>query len=161
MNSSKRSSLLIAAAALLLCGCAEITLDPLQAGSLDALQRLDRGHFDEVRERLYQHAPGELAPIYLKAPFVVATRGVAHEWMWVQVVQWSDTGEVEGILVDQPRRVTGLRPGAYIRFDIDDAADFQERFPDGSSHGNVLKGLVEGGSGLSPAPDGGSIRRPE
>lgn len=161
MNSSKRSSLLAAAALLLAVGCADVTLDPIQAGSLDVLQRLDRAQLDEVRAHLYQHAPGELAPIYLKVPFDVRSRGVGREWMWVQAVRWDPDGVIEGILVDPPRRAGRLRPGAYIRFHVDDVADYHERLPDGSHHGNALKGLVEGGPGLYLAPEGGSIRGPE
>lgn len=161
MNSNRRSSLLALAALALTLGCADVTLDPIQAGSLDALQRLNRGQLDEVRERLYQHAPGELAPIYLKVPFEVRSRGVASEWMWVQVVRWDADGEIEGILVDAPRRVGHLRPGAYIRFHSDDVADYHERMPDGSHHGNALEGLVEGGPGLYLTPDDGNIRGSE
>ena len=150
---------------LLICittlSCADVTLDPIQASSLDTLQRLNRGALDDVRAHLYQHAPGELAPIYLKIPFQVSSRGVGQEWMWIQVVQWSPEGEIEGILVDQPRRVAGLRPGAYIRFHIDDVADYHERLDDGSYHGNALQALVHGDLGLPKPTEGGSIRDPE
>lgn len=161
MNSRKRSSLLSIAALLLTLGCADVTLDPVQAGSLGALQRLDLARLDEVRTHLYQHAPGELAPIYLKIPFEVRSRGVGREWMWVQVVRWDQDGVIEGILVDVPRRLSGLRAGAYIRFHVDDVADYHERMPDGSHHGNALKGLVDGDHGLYLAPDDGNIRGAE
>jgi hypothetical protein len=157
MSLNRRSSLLALVALLLAVGCADATLDPIQAGSLDVLQRLDCAQLDEVRAHLYQHAPGELAPIYLKVPFEVRSRGVGREWVWVQVVRWEADGAIEGILVDPPRRVGGIRPGAYIRFHVDDVADYHERMPDGTHHGNALKGLVEGGPGLYLAPDGGNI----
>ncbi len=163
MSSSKRSSAaaLAAVALALTVGCADVTLDPIQAASLDTLQRLNRGSLDEVRAHLYQHAPGELAPIYVKIPFDVSSRGVGREWMWVQVVRWDQEGEIEGILVDTPRRISGLRAGAYIRFHIDDVADYHERLDDGTHHGNALHALVHGDLGLPRPAEGGSIRDPE
>jgi len=161
MNSSKRSSLHAVVALLWLVGCADVTLDPIQAGSLDALQRLNRAQLEEVRDRLYQHVPGELAPIYLKIPFNVASRGVGREWMWVQVVRWDPEGEIEGILVDQPRRVGRLGPGSFVGFHLDDVADYHERLPDGTHHGNALEGLWGDGPGLYLVPEDGSIRDSE
>jgi uncharacterized protein YegJ (DUF2314 family) len=115
----------------------------MEAVALDTLQAAHRGDLDELKTRLYTHDPGQLAPIYLKVAFPVYRRGVATEWMWVQVVHWG-SGTIEGVLVNEPILRTDVRAGQYVAFTPDRVADFQES-TGSETRGNALRKMVKGG----------------
>ncbi|MDP7111114.1 MAG: DUF2314 domain-containing protein [Myxococcota bacterium] len=115
----------------------------MEAAALDTLQAAHRGDLDDLKTRMHSHAPGELPPIYLKVAFPVHRRGVATEWMWVQVVHWgSET--IEGVLVNEPILRTDVRAGQYVAFTRDRVADFQESSGI-EARGNALRKMVHGG----------------
>ena len=124
-------------------------LDGPESAALDTLQASHRRDLCALRDRLYQHPPGELAPIYLKVAFPVDRRGIATEWMWIQVVRW-DAEEIEGVLVNFPVHRTDLRAGSYVKVGPERVADFQEGNGD-EFGGNALRKMIHGGL-YSPSP---------
>lgn len=75
-------------------------------------------------------------------------RGVATEWMWIQVVRWGED-EIEGVLVNFPVQRTDLRAGSYVKVGPERVGDFQEGTGD-EFGGNALRKMLHGGL-YSPA----------
>ncbi len=115
----------------------------LDGAVLDTLEASNRARLDDVRSRLLDHEPGELALIYVKAAFPVNRRGVRDEYLWVQVVRWDDK-QVEGILVNEPGHCYNLHAGMFVQFGPERIIDYQENRADGQHSGNALQALMDG-----------------
>lgn len=136
-------ALMIAAGCCLLTGCPPPMLPALDCAVLDTLQGRNQGKLGDVRARLLDHEPGELALIYVKAAFPVNRRGVRDEYLWVQVVRWDDK-RVEGILVNEPEHCYDLHAGMFVQFAPERVIDYQENLADGQHSGNALQALMDG-----------------
>ncbi len=87
--------------------------------------------------------------LIVKAPFTYPDGGSENtEWMWVDVVRWQgDT--LEGTLDNDPVRVTGLKAGAPVKFQLGTIADFLHTLADGTEVGGYTievarkRGLIE------------------
>jgi uncharacterized protein YegJ (DUF2314 family) len=84
--------------------------------------------------------PGEY--IVVKAPFPTPDGG--NEWMWVEVLAWTDS-TIRGMLLNEPVNVPGLKAGSDVTVYEEDLFDYIRYFPDGSSEGNETgKLMMEG-----------------
>jgi len=125
----------------------------LQTAAVESLQRSQLGGLNDLQP--VARVPGEPPILHLKVAFPVGSRGVRNEWMWVQVVFMDDT-QIEGVLVNEPRRRTDLRAGSYVAFTHDQVADYLLRGSDGGYEGNALKVLLDHGFGLYAPAVGGT-----
>lgn len=84
-------------------------------------------------------APGER--IILKAPFPRDDEG--NEWMWVEVMKWSDEGKVTGILENDPYYVKKLRAGSRVLIKPEEVFDYLYYKADGTEEGNETGRLMQ------------------
>jgi uncharacterized protein YegJ (DUF2314 family) len=98
-----------------------------------------RTHLPELRARFNKGlAPGDY--ILLKAPF--KTDGGGKEWMWVEVSKWNGVS-IEGILNNDPDKVSGLRAGQEVSIQESEVFDYIVRHTDGTSEGNTTGKIIE------------------
>ncbi len=65
------------------------------------------------------------------------------EWMWIEVNQWNDASELEGILANDPVHIRRFRAGAQVGFPANQIYDYQVLKPDGTREGNETGRLME------------------
>lgn len=65
------------------------------------------------------------------------------EWMWIEVLQWNETGELEGILANDPVHIRRFQAGARVKFPAERIYDYQILKPDGTREGNETGRLME------------------
>jgi uncharacterized protein YegJ (DUF2314 family) len=63
--------------------------------------------------------------------------------MWIEVLQWNETGELEGILANDPVHIRRFQAGARVKFPVDRIYDYQIIKPDGTREGNETGRLME------------------
>jgi hypothetical protein len=79
--------------------------------------------------------------LMVKAPFPRDDKG--SEWMWVEVLKWSDDDVLGGSLQNSPFHIKALKAGANVSVKLTEAFDYILRNPDGSIEGNETGKLME------------------
>ncbi|MBS2099202.1 DUF2314 domain-containing protein [Carboxylicivirga linearis] len=64
-----------------------------------------------------------------------------REWMWVEIVKWTDK-EIKGLLQNDPQIVKSLKAGQEVTKNIDDMFDYILYFPDGIQEGNETGKII-------------------
>ena len=64
-----------------------------------------------------------------------------REWMWVEIVKWTDK-EIKGLLQNDPQIVKSLKAGQEVTKNIDDMFDYILYFPDGTQEGNETGKII-------------------
>ncbi|HEX9733517.1 MAG TPA: DUF2314 domain-containing protein [Thermoanaerobaculia bacterium] len=93
--------------------------------------------------RLYDTFQQGLAPgesFLVKGPF--EGPGGTQEWMWVEVVEWSD-GRIRGLLMNEPRFAEGVEHGSSVTMKEADVFDYIFVHSDGSEEGNQTAAAIE------------------
>ncbi len=65
------------------------------------------------------------------------------EWMWVEVLKWSDGDVLSGVLQNDPFYIKDLKAGASVSVKLDEAFDYLLENADGSTEGNKTGELME------------------
>ena len=63
--------------------------------------------------------------------------------MWVEVMQWSADGEIDGLLQNDPFHIKALRAGAKVRVKERDIFDYLLYRADGTTDGNETGELIQ------------------
>ena len=79
--------------------------------------------------------------LMVKGPFPRDDKG--SEWMWVEVLKWSDDDVLSGSLQNSPFHIEELKAGANVSVKLADAFDYILRNPDGSMEGNETGELMQ------------------
>lgn len=77
--------------------------------------------------------------LLIKFPFGNVTG--EREWMWVEVVKWTDK-EIKGLLQNDPQIVKYLKAGQEVTKNIDDMFDYILYLPDGTQEGNETGKII-------------------
>lgn len=80
------------------------------------------------------------AMLMLKVPFT--TREGGNEWMWIEVIEWSDT-KIRGILQNDPQQVPGLKAGQQVTTKKAKVFDYIYYHSDGTKEGNETGKILE------------------
>lgn len=78
--------------------------------------------------------------LHVKAPF--KTPDGSNEWMWVEVVKWSDK-EIEGLLQNVPFNIPDLKVGSEVIIYQGDIFDYTYHLSNGESEGNTTGKLIQ------------------
>ena len=109
-------------------------------GAIKAAAARARARLPELRKAFASGLPpGER--LLLKAPFARDDEG--DEWMWVEVMQWSDSGKIEGLLQNDPFYIKNLQAGARVRVNESAIFDYIFHRADGTVEGNETGRLME------------------
>ncbi len=120
-------------------------------GATDSVEYVKHNELVEAASRrAREHLLRELKPRYLKglpvgesllvkAPFKIAEG--KNEWMWVEVTGW-DGARIEGILMNDPFHIDGLKAGAKVVVEEATVFDYLHRKADGSQEGNTTAPLL-------------------
>lgn len=87
--------------------------------------------------------------LLLKAPFARDDDG--NEWMWVEVMNWPESGRVVGILQNDPYYIKKLRAGSRVVVKAEEVFDYIYYKADGSQEGNETGRLMQQQSEASKA----------
>ena len=116
---------------------------------------------DEAIKKASQEARGKLtamkakfrkglepgASLLVKGGFPRDDQGL--EWMWVEVLKWSDDDVLSGSLQNDPFHIKALKSGANVSVKLAEAFDYILVNPDGSREGNktgeLMQKQLEGG----------------
>jgi uncharacterized protein YegJ (DUF2314 family) len=79
--------------------------------------------------------------LMVKGPFPRDDKG--SEWMWVEVLKWSDDDVLSGSLQNSPFHIKALKAGANVSVKLTDAFDYILKNPDGSTEGNETGELMQ------------------
>jgi dienelactone hydrolase len=79
--------------------------------------------------------------LMVKGPFARDDQG--SEWMWVEVLKWSDDDVLSGSLQNSPFHIKALKAGANVSLKLSEAFDYILRNPDGSMEGNETGELMQ------------------
>lgn len=79
--------------------------------------------------------------LMVKGPFPRDDKG--SEWMWVEVLKWSDDDVLGGSLQNTPFHIKALKAGANVSVKLTEAFDYILRHPDGSMEGNETGELMQ------------------
>ncbi|MCW1887027.1 DUF2314 domain-containing protein [Luteolibacter flavescens] len=79
--------------------------------------------------------------LMVKGPFARDDEG--SEWMWVEVLKWSDDDVLSGSLQNTPFHIKNLKAGANVSVKLAEAFDYILRNPDGSMEGNKTGELMQ------------------
>ena len=83
--------------------------------------------------------------LLVKAPFR-ADDG-SKEFMWVEIVRWSASGELRGLLSSDPRSIRSLRAGQEVTVVELDVYDYLRTYADGRTEGNETGRILQQRSG--------------
>jgi uncharacterized protein YegJ (DUF2314 family) len=77
-----------------------------------------------------------------KGPFSLDD-GSGQEWMWIEVHDWNEAGELEGLLNNDPVHIRRFKAGARVKFPANQVFDYQILNADGTREGNETGRLME------------------
>jgi len=81
------------------------------------------------------------ARLNVKLPFAVPDNPGQNEWMWVEVVSWTDV-TIEGYLANDPELVPGLKAGMRVTGKLEDVFDYTLRHADGTTEGGETSKIL-------------------
>lgn len=138
-NDERRSSLLAG-----IWGSKSSVVDLGRDEELERLSREAKKELPSVRKKFQAGLPAA-SRLIVKAPF--ETDGGGTEWMWVEVLQWSDDDMLHGALQNTPRDIKQLKAGARVSVASKDLFDYVLYHADGSEEGNKTNKYIEEKSG--------------
>ncbi len=121
-------------------------------GSRDAIVPVD--HDDEELQRASKAAREKLSAmkdrfkeglppgsrLLVKGPFTRDDEG--DEWMWIEVMKWSEDDVLSGSLQNSPFHIKDLKAGAMVEVKLADAFDYILYHSDGTEEGNATGAIM-------------------
>lgn len=116
-------------------------IEPEITPEIEAASRRARDQILHWGRDFRKHLPPG-AILSAKGPFALDD-GSGQEWMWIEVHNWNEAGELEGLLNNDPVHIRRFKAGARVKFPADQVFDYQILKLDGTREGNETGRLME------------------
>ncbi len=73
---------------------------------------------------------------------VAVTDDEGDEWMWIEVMKWSEDDVLSGSLQNSPFHIKDLKAGAMVEVKLADAFDYILYHSDGTEEGNATGAIM-------------------
>lgn len=115
-------------------------LEPEITPEIEAASRRARDRLLLLGRDFRKHLPTG-AILSAKGPFALDD-GSGQEWMWIEVHNWNEAGELEGLLNNDPVHIRRFKAGARVKFPADQVFDYQILHSDGTREGKETGRLM-------------------